>query len=187
MMSILCACSDSLSFLLALEEGKASADPANKAYAELAHGNLAEAAQLARQSPESEARIIRLIAASDGASPEMIIEALTLPVEKGLDRHTIWASLALQARLNRDQSTLKAKLKQIDPYNQTKDLARFIDAVCRPQPQEFKTAEKLLTLRPELRGQAYTAGVVYWGKKAPQLWRYGAKCLLFGSERPFFN
>lgn len=42
-------------------------------------------------------------------------------------------------------------------------------------------------LPTELRGQAYGAGLVPLGKRAPLGWRDAAKRLLFTYERPYFS
>ncbi len=42
-------------------------------------------------------------------------------------------------------------------------------------------------LTPELRGQAYSIGVVLMEKNAPKHWCDVARRLLFVSERPYFD
>src|SRR5262249_43963289 len=94
--------SEQLQFLLALESGEGVEAPHLKAYSELARGNLERTLQLAGSEPEGHARLLRLVAASDGAGPELVSRAMALSPEKGLDESTVWASLGLAARLHRD-------------------------------------------------------------------------------------
>ena len=171
--------------LLMLESGRGIDEPAYKAYAELARGRIESAVTIAHAKPQSEARLLRLAAASDRAPPALIAQALALPIDAGLDDSTVWASLALAARAGRDASAFEPALRRAAPQ-QSEAMLRFVDAVKRGQPPE--QAELLLDgLTPELRGHAYSVGTVLLGAQAPKAWREGAKRLLFASERPYFS
>ena len=177
--------SDTLQRLLALETGQGIDTPAYKAYAELARGRVDSAVQLAHSQPQSEARLLRLAAASDRASAALVSQALALPIDKGLDESTVWASIGLAARAGRELSAFEPMLKRAAPQ-QSDTMLRFIDALKRGEPPE--QAERLLAgLTPELRGHGYSIGTIMLGARAPGAWREGARRLLFASERPYFG
>jgi len=177
--------SDALQRLLALESGQGIDTPAYKSYAELARGRVDSAVQLAHSKPQSEARLLRLAAASDRASPVLVAQALALPIDKGLDESTVWASVGLAARAGRELSAFEPMLQRA-ASRQADAMLRFIDALKRGEAPE--QAERWLDgLTPELRGQGYSVGTIMLGARAPRAWRDGARRLLFASERPYFG
>lgn len=170
--------------MIALETG-VDDSPELKAYGELARGNLDAARRLAQKNPEGETRILRLTAASDGATPEAITRALGLSPENGTDGSTIWASMALTMRMQRDASPFRRMIDKM-PERAVSGLIRFIDTLSAgKRPEEAE--QHLVGLTPELRGQGYVFGAVFLGQKAPKRWRVSANQLLFVSERPFFR
>jgi hypothetical protein len=177
--------SEALRQLLAFETGQGLDTPAYKAYAELARGRIDSAVQLAHTKPQSEARLLRLAAASDRASAALVSQALALPLDKGLDDGTVWASVGLAARAGRELSDFEPALKRAAPQ-QSGAILRFIDALKRGESPE--QAERLLDgLTPELRGHGYSIGTIMLGARARGSWREGARRLLFASERPYFS
>lgn len=177
--------SRALSNLMALESGVGLDSNDLKAYAELARGNLARALQLAASNPEREPRVLRLAAASDGASPELVARALALPANRGVDDDTAWASIALAARMKRDPAPYFEHLRRLPPEHAT-SVVRFIAEATRGEgPQAAQ--RHIPPVTPEVRGQFYAVGVVLLGDRAPQAWRDGAKGLLFAYERPYFK
>jgi hypothetical protein len=173
-----------LQFLVALEKGENPEAPELRAYAELARGHLGEALRLAHLKPENEARLIRLAAASDGASPELVARALAMEADKGLDETVLWASIALATRMQRDVTPYLPATRL--PQKDGDALLQFIAQLNREKNPE--AAERMLEgLTPELRGQAYSMGVILLGQNAPRHWRDGAKRLLFIPERPYFE
>ncbi|HKX43735.1 MAG TPA: M48 family metallopeptidase [Burkholderiaceae bacterium] len=177
--------SESLRQMLALESGQGVTTPAYRAYPELARGNVERAVQLAHDKPQSEARLLRLAAASDGAGAALVAKVLALPLDQGLDDSTVWASLALAARARQGLDGYLAAARHAAP-DKADAMLRFVDALKNgASPQE---AELLLDgLAPELRGHACSMGTIMLGAKAPRAWRDAAKRLLFASERPYFS
>jgi len=174
-----------LNNMLSLETGQGIEAPDLKAYAELARGNLARALQLAASNPQREPRVLRLAAASDGASPELVARALALPVSRGVDEDTAWASIALAAKMKHDPAPFFEHLKRLPPEHAAA-LVRFIAEATRGEgPQAAQ--RHIPPVTPELRGQFYAVGLVLLGERAPQTWRDGAKGLLFAYERPYFK
>ncbi|MFC4277005.1 M48 family metallopeptidase [Achromobacter aloeverae] len=175
-----------LSTLRALETGQGLTQrPDLQAFSALAQGRLEVAAGLAHQKPETEARILRLVGASEGASPAAVERALALPGGEGLDEDTIWTSIALAARSKRDYAPLMAQVPDaLQRYKPA--MKQFLDAVQQKRPAA--TAEQALDgLPPAMRGQAYAMATVLLGKDTPPAWRRGALTLLFGPERPYFK
>ena len=168
--------------LLALEQGK-EITGAYRAYSELAQGNLEQAVKLAQGDPTLGPRILRLAAASDGASREMIAKALLLPVEANIDTEAAWTMLGLTAR-ERVSTAAYVDVLSKASTGSADFLNHFIDAI-RRDPQ---LAERMLEgADAAARGHAYAVGVIVLGKDAPPKWRDGAKRLLFAAERPHFS
>jgi hypothetical protein len=185
MIEELAKSSEQLQFLLALESGEGLEAAHLKAYPELARGNLDRAVRLAGSDPESEARLLRLVAASDGASPGLVSRALALSPEKGVDQSTVWASLGLAARMQQDLTSYQQAARRFSgKYAET--VLRFIEVAGKGS--DLEAAERMLNGLPlELRGQGYSVAAILLGKNAPQPWRDTAKQLLFASERPYFS
>lgn len=168
-----------------VESGGSTENPEVKTYAALFRGNLTEALQLAKQRPESEPRLVRLAAASDGAEPALVSRALALPAGKGHDMWTLGAAVGLALREKRDATPYLEVLAQARP-EQRDAMRRFVMAMQHGATPD--TASPLLDgIEPELRAQGYAIGVILWGDKAPPSWRHDAKALLFMPERPYFK
>lgn len=176
--------SPGLRWLSELEDGFGPENSETRAYAQLNKGGLAAALSFS-EGTQSEARVLRLVAASDGAGPNTLQRALALPPEQGMDNATLWPSIALAMRLGKDTARYTVAAKQISGATQPAVLA-FLQAVQRGQRQA--DAEALLQdVDPDVRMQAYSAATVLMGPLAPAAWRLAAKRLLFAPERPHFH
>ncbi len=171
--------------LLLWEHGGQADSPIQKAYAELARGGLNRALLLAKERPDSQARLLRLLAASDGATSAMLVSALALPTEEGLDSSTVWSSLALHARAVNDLTALQAAARRLSPRG-AEQMLRLLTALQNKTALE-PMQRQLDGLDPELRGHGCVMAVIMLGDKTPKAWRDAAKRLLFASERPFFS
>jgi hypothetical protein len=177
--------SHALRQLLALETGQGIEAPALRAYVELGLGRVDKALGLLDKTPETQARMLRLAAASDGADRGLIAKALALPADKGLDESTVWPSVALAVREKRELATFEPLLRRISP-TQYAAMLKFVNALATgTAPAEAVGLRE--GLPTELRGHAYSAGVVLLGSRAPATWRNAAKRLLFTYERPYFS
>ncbi len=175
---------DGASMLLALETDTKLEPLILQAYQALAHGQFADALRLANDKPETAARMLRLIAASDGATPAQIARAQALNSTQGIDDSSVWSSVALAMRTQRDFSPYLTAIKNT-PSEHVAAIQNFLKAL-HTNP-DIQAAEHMLDgLTPELRGQAYSAALVLLGNNAPKEWRDAAKRLLFASERPYF-
>jgi Zn-dependent protease with chaperone function len=184
-MTNLAAASNQLKMLLAVESDARIDAPQIKAYAELARGNVSSAMSLAHSLPDSEARLVRLAAASDGADPMAVAKALVLRPDQGLDIDTLWPAIALAMRSGRDYSIYLTVNLDLQPGHDKK-LVAFAEAV--RQRKDLQAVEQLLDgLTPQERGYGYAMALILLGKEAPAAWRDAAKRLLFAPERPFFS
>jgi hypothetical protein len=177
--------SETVRRLLTLESGEGLPSPAHQAYAELGRGNVERAVTMAQTRPQSEARLRRLAAASDGASSALVRHALSTPADQGIDDATVWASIALATRAGSDTAQLR-QLAGRAVAAQSVPMLAFVDALKAGRPPA-EAERHIAALPPELRGHCYSMGTVMLGSKAPAAWRNGAKRLLFASERPYFS
>jgi hypothetical protein len=169
---------------LALESGSGATPTQGIPYAKLATGALQDAIEAASGDAPTYARIVRLVAASRGATPQQIAAALALPPNAGLDYHTIWPAIGLALREKQDAAGLIARMKDFVPREEGSLLEQFL----RPDllAADPKTALAAVSaLDPIERGHAYVLGAVILGDAAPDHWRTEARALLFAPERPF--
>jgi hypothetical protein len=177
--------SQDLRLNLALEQGQDLGTAQMTAYQQLQRGQFAQAQQSGQENPQSWPRLLRLLAASDGASPELVRKALALPDRAGLDQGTLWSSVALAMRQNQDPSPLLQALPS-GREAQAKAVMNFLQAL-RKNGGRLDPEPWLAGLTPELRGQAYNAAVILLGNAAPRAWRDMASKLLFVTERPYYG
>jgi hypothetical protein len=184
-LSDLSRTSDALRFLLATETGEGLQNNPLRAYSELAQGHFEKALEIGGVSDDAKARLLRLVAASDGAAPALIEQALALPPDRGIDSGTAWVAVGLAARRKAALPPYLDQLKQIESHDAEK-LLRFVDLL--RSGGDKSVAEKSIDgLMPEARGKAYGIGIILLGKDAPPKWREKVKLLLFASERPYFS
>jgi len=155
------------------------------AYAALGRGGTGEALSLAAGAGTDRARLLRLVAASDGAASNDVTEALSLPAEQGLDDGTFLTSLALADKAGRDRGPLLARESTIAFRNPQQVMQAYELIRSHASPATIEAA--LEGLAPQERGHVYAAAVVLWGSHCPQPWRRLARELLFVPERPFFR
>ncbi len=175
----------SLERALAFETGEGVEGSPLQAYSALARGDLDAAVRTARSDRDVLARVLRLAAVSEGASDEVVEEALALPVDAGVDFATVWPSIALRVR-------------RAQPYEQYVEAARRIDEQYVDRILPFLDAESLRADYEGLvkrlgevpfmvRAQADVVALVMLGKEAPPALRQETKALLFAFERPHFE
>ncbi|SHH39159.1 M48 family metallopeptidase [Massilia sp. CF038] len=183
-LAALAARSPRLAQLLKQERGEGQLAGPGQMYSLLTAGNLAGALNAAETDPQAKAYLLRLVAASDGASAVQIAQALALPPEQGTSLGSAWVMLAVAARQGEDLAARRAQALEITGRYGPSMMA-FFDGVRKgmPAPQ----AERLLVgVGPELRAHAYAGAIVLLGKKAPDEWRKVVRTVLFAPERPYF-
>jgi len=139
-----------------------------------AHGFLARAAPPTRQEI--------LVAASDGADPAWAERIVSQLPDAAWSDDALMFAAALAMRSHQDGAPYWALLEQ-RPRLQPQRIRQFLqDVQAGGWPRD-----DLVGMSLAARGQAYSMALVVRGKPAPQVWRDGAKRLLFKVERPYFD
>lgn len=174
--------------LIELEGGGPGPSPDLQAYLSLAQGKPDDAVRQARGTPYAQ-HVLRLAAASEGASPALIRQSLDQPNDPSLDTTSRWITAALAAREHRDPAPYLAPyLAKLDAGGGNEMVAIQLDFFQRLRNGDMAGASRQLDrLYPGPRGQSCATGVVFLGKNAPPAWRKEAKLLLFASERPYLR
>lgn len=120
--------SPSLASIVALEGGERTKGTPYRSYYALAHGQLDTAVTEAAADADVQARIVRLAAASRGASAALLQRARVLPERAGLDPITAPSAWALAARQGWQTDALRAATLQ-GTGEDGAYIARFFDAV----------------------------------------------------------
>jgi hypothetical protein len=155
------------------------------AYHHVAQGDVDAAIKEKIADSQETARVLRLAAASDGASRHLIARALALPIDQGIDRDSVWSALGLALRERRDPAPYLAIIREGKDDEVEKVLAFITSLRTAANPAD---ADRLLDgLSLEARGHAYSTALVILGSRAPAEWRRGADRLLFVPERPYFS
>src|SRR5262249_1266443 len=145
------------------------------AYRALAQGKLPEAIKLASGSRQIEPDISLLVAASDGASRDLMAKVLDTKLAEDLPAANAWYLFGLAARNGRDTSPFRNVMIKSAPENE--QLIKQFEGIVRGKPDRFETY--LLGLPISQRGYAYAAAVIILGDGAPPEWRENARRLLF--------
>lgn len=153
------------------------------AYAFLQAGTLDNVAERV-ETHADRARLLRLLAASEGAKPEWIKKAFELDGSDKADSDTLPLILGLAARQKLNRNALLAQLKQTYPKN----YPAFVALLTLADKQDFAGMDKILiTLQPYAQGEASAMLTVMLEANTPTSIRERAKRLLFASERPYFK
>jgi hypothetical protein len=172
---------------LAMESGTATAEEGLPTeYTELARGRIDAALKAAGTgSAHRQARLLRLAAASDGADQPLVLRAIALPTDSGVDDATAWLAAAVAARGGQDIEPFVAAVARRSPTDAA--LMRvFFEQL--QKTRDVGVAERVLAeMSFQWRVHAYAAGVVLLGREAPSAWRDAARRLLFADERPYFT
>ncbi|WP_460805651.1 M48 family metallopeptidase [Microbulbifer agarilyticus] len=171
-----------LGFLLSLENEGAPEE--YKAYTELSQGNLEGAKVASLSGGQNRNRILRLIAASDGADEGVKAAVQTLSHEQGVDYDTMLLAWTQMVVAGRDTSPLEEQIK--DEYQEGDRALAFLREI-QESGSTAVAADMLEGFGPRERGLVLAAGVVILGDRAPVEWREQARALLFAIERPYFK
>jgi len=174
--------SDRLGVLLQIESDNDVDGTPLEPYASMARGKLALAAQQAGRNKD--ARVVKLLASSDGATRAMIDEALALPLdEKEDDFETAIAMYAVAVKASRDPSRYIAHLdKMLGEHG--KPVLVFLEHLRQGGDPSRAT---LPDFDLQLRMHALHAAVVMLGQRAPAQWRNEAARGLFVGERGYIH
>lgn len=175
--------SPQLAALTALETGKDVKGP-SLAYSLLASGDLDGAVDEARSEPRVYSRVVRLAAASDKATPELIERSFGIADDAGLDSDTVWPTLALAVRTHRPHEAFVKQARQL--AGETAD--QLLQALEVKPANASEVAKRAVAgLRPEQRAEGLVMVTVLLGDATPPAVREQAKRTLFAPERPYFR
>ncbi|WP_284329892.1 M48 family metallopeptidase [Dyella flagellata] len=186
--SKLLALSPGLTSILLLEPGQPMQEGPYRALSLLSEGRLDEAVMAAAHT-QVEGHVLRLAAASQGASYLLRSRVSALPKGTGIDQQTVWLALAQGDDAN-DPAVAKVLEDTEAHYGKegrdwVQGMQRFVELARRGDATD---AERALSGVPmEMRAQAYVAGIYLLGPLAPDAWRHFAKAILFAGERPFLG
>ena len=181
----LAANSDQLSMFLMIETGRDTAGTALEPYHSLARGDLDAAMLQAKKLNDGSERVLRLAAASEGATRAMIEAALALPLGDTEDFGTAIAMYGVAARHQRDTSAYLAHLEKM-MGSQGKPVLTFLESV-RAGADPEQSRATLPQSDFSVRLQAIQAAVIMLGPRAPPAWRKEASRGLFVGERGYMR
>lgn len=182
------AMSPGLHNLLLLEPGAPMQDGEFRALSLLANGQLSEAVAASANTPMM-GHVLRLAAASQGASFLLRGRADALPKGVGIDMQTVWLAMA-QGDDASDPAVaaLLAKLESNSGSEGPAWMQSMQNFLACARRGDAAAAERALAGVPmEWRAQAYVAGIYLLGRLAPDNWRSFARSVLFATERPYLG
>jgi hypothetical protein len=167
----------------AVESGEGVEGTPLEPLAELARGDLRATLQKAELAGDARPRMQRLVAGSDGATPEMIEQAFALPVEDGADLESMFVMYGLAARMERDTAPYRQYIEKTLGDRGASAIA-FIEQVrggADPRAARASFTEADLGTR----FNAFNAVVIMQGARAPMGWRNEVYRGLFVGERQY--
>jgi hypothetical protein len=184
-LSALTAQSPLLNYMVTQHHGAGDPGTADRAFAALAVGQLDSALEYSRGDKSRAAYVLRMVAASEGASPEVVARALALKPEQGGGIPAMWLRVGMAIRSGEDVAAHRsAAIEASGRYGA--QIAAFMDSVRKGD--DPRVSDRLLAFaHPQVRGYAYSAAIVAKGRKAPESWRVYVKRMLFAPERPYFT
>lgn len=173
-----------LDFLLSLEHGQVPDQ--FKTYTELVRGNLKQARAASLGPGQDRNRVLRLIAASDGADEAAKTGALSLSAEQGIDHYTVWLAWSQAVLAGEDPTPFEEWAKNEYPQRHYDRALAFLRQL-HQEGDASGTGDALKGLGPRERGLVLSAGIVLLRDRAPDEWRKQVRALLFATERPYFK
>lgn len=155
------------------------------AYVMLAHGYLAQALRVTAGTSQDQARLLRLVAASDGARPVDVERAFALLPDMGLDPETLLPTLALLSKKGGDTAPYLQRAPKLIGLDADPVLKAF--AMLRNRTSTAEIDKQLRGVSLEWQAQVYVAAAVMRGAECPPQWRIAAQRLLFATERPYLR
>ncbi|WP_345789612.1 M48 family metallopeptidase [Paraburkholderia terrae] len=152
----------------------------------LASGKLDDAVSSSVGTP-AHAHVLRMAAASYGASAALRARAQSLSADEGIDQYTAILALGMGAPASTPaiQAFQSMAATQYDIPDFPARLDRFLTLARRG---DAAAAVRVLDGLPvTLRAQALVAGIYVMGDRAPEEWRTFAQRALFAAERPYLR
>lgn len=153
-----------------------------QAFWHLADGELVEAAFMDGLQPNPRGTILALAAASDGAPPELVAEALE---DEAVPNRSAWAwaRLGLQLREGRDLTATLAAIEEVSGPDAFEAARAIRLDELRADPASLEPLIEGLDLWT--RASARLAASVALGESAPAEWRHLVQTYFFIHERPY--
>lgn len=183
----LAARSSFLQMQQALRSGKdIPPDSATFGYIEMSRGNLDRAFSLATANSQPPVSLLILVGASEGASQKQVAKALDAGQALTVGNfESLLPSVGLAIKHGRSADKQLELLKYLSPEDAQRMRAFVKVLQTSKDPRE---AEQVLAgLTPQYRAQAYSAGLIVLGPRAPAQWRTFVKRALFPVEHPYFG
>jgi hypothetical protein len=150
--------------------------PHSQAYVFLDQGHLDQALALIEPGPVQD-RLIRLAGASYNASDELIQRALSLPVNRGLDRDTAWAMFGMALKHGQPTADYEKVISETSPFPADQIVTAIKD-------KDLDAFQKLILGRDAwLQGQGCLAAEIS-GLDVPEKCPQKARGFLFVGEKP---
>lgn len=186
-LSALTDVSPYLAYLVQTDTGvELAPDSPRRAHVLLAVGQLEQALKaVAKGDASDRANVLRRVAASDGATKEMVARAQALGPDEGIDIASAWLRVGMTIRDGGERAAHRAAAVAVTGrYGET--MGAFLDSAVRGG--DPRAAERLLDQTPPVvRGYAYSAAIVALRRKAPAEWRQFVQRMMFASEKPYFR
>ena len=180
----LVAHSDQLAMLMAIESGKDLEGTPLEPYDSLARGNLAAAVLQAKKIKDGSERVLRLVASSDGATREMIDEALALPLGEPDD-------FEIRSPCTPSPSGISAIRRPIWPtsrrFGPARQAGTGVPGKRATRRESCTGARRTAAVRFSLRLHAMHAAVIMLDQRAPADWRKESSRGLFVGERGYMR
>ncbi|UXU89086.1 M48 family metallopeptidase [Burkholderia sp. S-53] len=172
--------------LLMYEPGETPPADAYRPIALLAGGRLDDAVASSVGTP-AHAHVLRMAAASSGASAALRTRALSLAADDGIDQYTAILALAMGSPASTPaiRSYLSTLATQYEIPDLPARLNRFLTLARNGDAAEAVRA--LDGLPVVLHAQALVAGIYLMKDRAPEEWRTFARRALFAVERPYLG
>lgn len=148
-------------------------------------GKFDDAMALAKNNTTRRNILIRYIGASDGASPDMVRQAVQDIDEEGITDGNLFFSIGLLLREGKDIKWLWDK-RIGKESEETRTLTAFMKGL-QKGISESEGDAILRSLDIKTRANAYCLAAVYLQEKCPPKWKSNAKKWLFSFERPYFK
>jgi Zn-dependent protease with chaperone function len=174
-----------IEFLQAIENGKEETKGSSMyAHYLLLQGKIEEALQHSQNDTSLTYAILRLAAASKGASPTLIEKAINLPTFQGITTSTVFPMVGLMLKKNLSIEIYRNYINE-NFQEEAQYIFQFIEHL---KNREIENAELCLKkLRPLLKGEAAVLAIVYLGNNVPEKWNTFASKLLLVNEKPYLG
>lgn len=161
-------------------------DSATFGYIEMSRGNLDKAFDIATANAQPSVSLLVLIGASEGASQKQVAKALDAGQAMTVGNfESLLPGVGLAIKHGRSTDRQMALLKYLSPEDAQR-MRAFVN-VLKTSKDPRQAEQALAGLTPQYRAQAYSAGLIVLGSRAPAQWRTFVKRALFPVEHPYFG